>query len=276
MFKFITGKPLWVNILAGILLVVILLFLFLQSLDWLTRHGKNLTIPAVTGKPYADAKKLLEEKGFEVEILDSSTYNDTAGPMTVLRQFPDADANVKVNRTVYLTLNRSIAPTIEMPNLEGASFRSAEMTLKQYGLRLGDTSYTNDFAKNNVREMDFNGSRIKPGDKIKMGNSIDLVLGDGKGKDEFSVPPMVGTTYGDALIRLQALGLNITLVVQAGSQEIKDTSNAYIYRQYPEPMTPDRKVNHIQPGQSIQVWLQTEKPTPPQGDTTNGGNGYQE
>jgi beta-lactam-binding protein with PASTA domain len=275
LFKYITSKPLWANILAGILIVVILLFLFLQSLDWLTRHGKNLTIPAVTGKSYTDAKKALEEKGFEVEVLDSSTYNDTAGPMTVLRQFPDADANVKVNRTVYLTLNRSIAPTIEMPNLEGDSFRSAEMTLKQYGLRLGDTSYTNDFAKNNVREMQYSGSRIKPGDKIKMGSSIDLVLGDGRGKDEFSVPPMVGSTYSEAIIRLQALNLNITLSIQPGSQEIKDTSNAYIYRQYPEAMTPDRKVNHIQPGQSIQVWLQTEKPAPQQADTTNGGtNAY--
>lgn len=276
MFKFITTRPLWVNILAGILIVIILLFLFLQSLDWLTRHGKNLTIPAVTGKSYTDAKKILEEKGFEVEILDSSTYNDTAGPLAVLRQFPDADANVKVNRTVYLTINRSIAPTIEMPNLEGASFRSAGMTLKQYGLRLGDTTYTNDFAKNNVREMQYKGSRIKPGDKIKMGSTIDLVLGDGKGKDEFSVPQMVGLTYGEAVIRLQAIGLNITLNIQsAGSQDIKDTSNAYIYRQYPEAISPDRKLNRMQPGESIQVWLQTEKPALQQADTTNGGTtGY--
>ena len=66
---------------------------------------------------------MLETQGFEVEIQDS-IYNDTASPAAVLRQFPDADALVKVNRTVYLTINRAIPPVIDMPNLEGLSFRS--------------------------------------------------------------------------------------------------------------------------------------------------------
>ncbi|HKH59584.1 MAG TPA: PASTA domain-containing protein, partial [Flavitalea sp.] len=77
MFKFISQKPLWVHILLGIALVFIILLLFLWSLGFVTRHGKTLTIPSVTGKSLQDAQGFLAEKGFEMEIQDS-VFVDTA------------------------------------------------------------------------------------------------------------------------------------------------------------------------------------------------------
>src|SRR5687767_15797037 len=106
MLRFITGKPLWVNILFAFVLVFVLLFLFLISLDYFTRHGKTLTIPAVMNMPYSQAEKILKDQGFDIEIQDS-IYSDTAAPLSVLRQFPDADAVVKANRTVYLKIGRA-------------------------------------------------------------------------------------------------------------------------------------------------------------------------
>src|SRR5690349_6220021 len=161
MFRFITGKPLWVNILFGLVLIFILLFAFLLSLNYFTRHGHTLTIPTVTNLPLASAEKVLKEQGFDIQIQDS-IYSDTAAPLSVLRQFPEADAVVKENRTVYLTINRAVAPTIEMPNLEGMSFRSAQLVLKQYGLKVKDTVFRPDFAKNSVLEQQYNDERIKP------------------------------------------------------------------------------------------------------------------
>src|SRR5687768_8110793 len=105
MFKFIAGKPLWVHILLAIALVFMLLFTFLWSLGLITKHGKTLTIPSVMGASLGEAQKLLEERGFEIEIQDS-VFVDTAAPLSVLRQFPEADAVVKENRTVYLTISR--------------------------------------------------------------------------------------------------------------------------------------------------------------------------
>ncbi len=110
--------------------------------------------------------------------------------LSVLRQFPDADEYVKENRTVYLTINRSVPPNIEMPNLEGLSLRSAEIALKQYHLKLGDTTFKPDFAKNSVLEQWFNGQRIKAGTKLPQGSTIALVLGSGLGTDEFAVPDL--------------------------------------------------------------------------------------
>lgn len=255
MFKFITGKPLWVHILAGLGLIILLVIIFLQSLQWITRHDKTLTIPNVTGKSFEQAKQMLESQGFEVEIQDS-TYNDTAAPASVIRQFPDADATVKVNRTVYLTVNRKVPPLIDMPNLEGLSYRSAEIAVQQYGLKLEDTVYRTDFAKNSVLEQQYNGQRIKAGTKLPQGSSIVLVLGSGLGSEEFTVPNIYGLTYSDAKVLLESTGLNVGIVMPNADP------NAYVYKQRPEHSTPDGRLNRIRQGQSVDLWLMTEKPPP--------------
>jgi beta-lactam-binding protein with PASTA domain len=254
-FKFITGKPLWANLLAGLGVIILLVIIFLQSLRWITRHDKTLTIPNVTGKVFEQAKQTLEAQGFDVQIQDS-VYNDTAAPASVLRQFPDADALVKVNRTVYLTVNRTVAPLIDMPNLEGLSFRSAEIAMQQYGLKLEDTVYRTDFAKNSVLEQQFNGQRIKAGTKIPEGSSVVLVLGSGLGSEEFSVPDMYGLTYSDAKVLLESNGLNVGIVMP------NTDPNAYVYKQRPEHSTPDGRLNRIRQGQSVDLWLQPDKPPP--------------
>jgi hypothetical protein len=257
MFKFITKRPLWQNILFAVVMVIILLFLFLQSLNLLTRHGDTLVIPSVTGKTYEQAKKTLEDQGFDVQIQDS-VYNDTAKALTVLRQFPEGEAIVKVNRTVYLTINRAVAPEIEMPNLEGLSFRSAEIALKQYNLKLQDTSYEPNFAKNAVLEQHFNGKRIKPGTRLAMGSGITLILGSGLGQEEFPVPDLFGKTYVEARVLLESYGLS--LGATAFEPGVADSANAYIYVQQPEAILPDGRMNTIRQGQSINVRLQGQRP----------------
>jgi eukaryotic-like serine/threonine-protein kinase len=256
-FKFITGKPLWVNILFSIVLVFILLFLFLLSLNLLTKHGNTLTIPSVVGVAYPDAKKMLESNGFEMVIQDS-VYVDTAAPLSILRQFPEADAVVKENRTVYLTINRAVAPSIEMPNFINMTFRSAEMALKQYGLKLEDTVYRTDFAKNAVLDQTYNGTSIKPGTKILMGSSITLILGSGLGEDEFSVPDLFALSYPEALTLLESNNLTAGSVVV--DPDVRDTASAFVYRQRPERIGFENRVNRIRPGQSVDIWLGLQKP----------------
>ena len=256
MFSFITKKPLWANILFALVVLFAVLFLFLVSLNWITNHGSTKTIPNVTGKKMQDAVKLLEDQGFEV-IIQDSIYNDTIAPLQVVKQFPEADASVKINRDVYLTITRAVAPTIDMPNLVGLSIRSAELVLKQYGLKLGDTSFRPDFAKNSVLAQQFNGQEIVHGSKIKMGSRIDLVLGSGLTNEDMAVPDMVGMTYAEAKTLMESYGLSFGSVVPRPG--ITDTASAFIYEQRPGRYNDERKVNRIRSGQMIDVFLQTEK-----------------
>ena len=107
MFKFISKQPFWVNLIAAIILVFLIGFLFLQSLSWFTNHGSYLKVPSVTGKKVDDAVKYLEDQGFDVVITDS-LYNDSLPLNTVKKQLPDAGATVKVNRTVFLNINPAV------------------------------------------------------------------------------------------------------------------------------------------------------------------------
>ncbi|MGH2553370.1 MAG: PASTA domain-containing protein, partial [Chitinophagaceae bacterium] len=125
MFKFITHRPLWVNIITGIVLALGIFAFFLLSLNWLTNHGRSATVPNVAGKSYEEARSLLRKAGFVVKIQDS-IYIDTVKSLSVIKQFPEADEIVKSNRTVFLIVSRAVPPIVEMPNLVGYSYRNAE------------------------------------------------------------------------------------------------------------------------------------------------------
>ena len=256
MLKFITHRSIWLNILVGVLLAVGVFSVFVLSLNWLTHHNVSRTVPQVTGRTLEEAESILEKAGFEVEIQDS-IYTDTSRPNTIIKQFPEPDEVVKVNRTVFLTVNRVVPPLIEMPNLIGYSFRNAEMTLLNSGLRRGDTTYKSDFARNAVLEQLYNGDPIAPGTKVRMGSTISFVLGTGIGKTEFAVPNIVGLTFGEARVMLEANGISFASIIAQG---IDDTASAYIYRQNPERFTEDNKLRRIRPGQTMDVWLQVDKP----------------
>lgn len=256
MFKFITHRPLWLNIVTGIALAIGLFCLVILSLNWFTNHSASKTVPYVLGKSYEDAEKLLTKAGFEVVIQDS-VYTDTTKPLAVLKQVPDADEVVKVNRTVYLTINRAVPPMVEMPNIVGYSYRSAEMVLMNAGLKPGDTTFKPDFAKNSILEQRFNGQLIAAGTQVRMGSRIDMVLGDGVGNQQIVVPNLIGKTYEEARVLLEAYGISFASVMATG---VTDTVNAFIYKQTPERMREDHRYNYIRPGQTIDIWLQTERP----------------
>jgi beta-lactam-binding protein with PASTA domain len=228
--------------------------LFFGSLDYITKHNQYEKVPSVVGKNVDAARKVLEAKGFEVEIQDS-LYIDTFPRLGVIKQSPEGDATVKVNRTIYLTLNRAQPPLVEMPNLVGFSLRNAQMYLENLGLRLGDTTYRPDIAKNAVLEQLYQGQSIKTGTKIYMGSAISFVLGSGITDMEMAVPNLINKTYSEARSIMRNMNLNFTPVID---MNVRDTAGSYVNRQSPSRYTVsggERRVNTIKPGQNIDLWL---------------------
>lgn len=266
MFKFITTRPLWVNLLVAAGFFLLLLVLFFSSLGFLTKHNEYAKVPQVTGRNIDEATRLLELQGFEVQVQDS-VYLDNAARLSVIRQSPEADAVVKTNRTIYLTINRAIPPLVDMPDLRGFSYMSAKLYLQSLGLKMGDTSYTPDIAKNAVKEQLLNGKTVNPGTKIDMGSTIDFVLGSGIGTTEVNVPDVIGMTLAQARDYLSNVGLNISTVNPEGT--VTDKENAFVTRQSPEALEllPDGTTTNkkIRAGQLIDIWISA---TPPVRDTT--------
>jgi beta-lactam-binding protein with PASTA domain len=249
--------------LAGLGLVIILIFLFFFSLSWLTGYGKTEKVPSVTGQNIIAAQKILEDKGFDV-IIHDSIYVDSVGKQAVIRQTPEADATVKSGRTIYLTINRTIAPQVEMPNLSGFSIKSAEMYLQSLGLRMGDVSYRPDIARNSVLEQLFNNDLIVPGTKIPIGSVISFVLGSGVGGGEINVPDLIGMTLMEARNFLTGINMNTGSIIAIGA--IADSAASFIIRQSPTPLSDSLNLegfkipNKIKQGQVLDLYISSVSP----------------
>ena len=226
----ILKKPLWMNVLIGFGVAICLLIIFFFSLGWITGNGETGKVPAVIGLDVAAAEKNLIAAGFDVELQDS-IYVDTLARNAVLRQTPEADEVVKKGRTVYLTINRVVAPQVDMPNLVGFSIKSAETYLKVLGLRLGSIQMVPDQNKIVVIDQLVNGQPIAPGSKIPSGTLIYFLVGDGGASAGMTMPDLVGLTYEQAKSQLMILGLNLGLVSVNGS--IGDSASAFVFDQSP-------------------------------------------
>ncbi len=253
LFTYLTKQPFWINLLAALTLVFLIGFLFLQSLSWFTNHGAYLKVPAVKGQNVDNAIKILESQGFDVVIQDS-VYFDSIPRYTVIKQLPEPDATVKVNRTVFLTINSATPPPVIVPKLEGLSFRFANDLLRRNHLRLGDTIYRPDFMKGSVLEQQYNGSRITVGTKVPWGARITLIIGGGLEVQQMLVPQLVGLTFAEAKAILETKGITLASVIAMST--VRDTGAAFVYKQNPERFDIDKATPlYIRPGQTMDVWL---------------------
>jgi len=261
-FKFITHKSFFINLLVIIFIMLLLVFIFFGLLGKITKHDETEKVPNVLGKTYDEAKQVLEAAGLEAGIQDS-VYIDTAKALEVMRQSPDADATVKSDRTIYLTINRAVPPQIEMPDLRGFSLKSAELYLQSLGLKLGDTTYVPDIAKNAVKDQEYKGNPILPGTKINMGSRIDLVIGNGVGEEMMSVPDLVGMTVAQARDYLSSSNIELGAPIVQG--QVTDIENAFVVKQNPPPYSQDAATgenvpNKIRPGQIMDIWISATPP----------------
>lgn len=259
MFKFLTNRPFWVNLLAAALIAFLVLFLFLKLLGWMTKHGEYLRVPSVVGKKTDEAIKILEKEGFEVQIQDS-VFTDTAARGIVLKQLPDPEATVKINRTVFITVNRLVPPMIDMPRLEGLSLNFAIDILERNHLKLGDTTFRPDFRAGSVLEQLYNGGRIAEKTKVQWGSTISLVIGGGLGNQQIMVPDLVGMTYADARATIEGLGLLPGAVIPYGA--ISDTAMAFVYEQSPPRFDEEKHPIYIQAGQMVDLRIAAVMITP--------------
>jgi beta-lactam-binding protein with PASTA domain len=252
-FKFITDRPFWVNLLTAMAIALSLIFIFVHLLSWVTKHGQHLTVPAVVGQKTNDAIKLLDDEGFNVVIQDS-VYTDTLARGTIIKQLPDPNATVKVNRTVYITVNCEVPPMLDMPKLTGLTLGFALDMLQKSHLQLGDTIYRPDFMKGSILEQKYNGSSISPGAKIQWGSKITLVVGGGLEESNIVVPDLVGMRYGVAKLMLDSMGV-MPVPVLDGTVTADDIENAFVIKQDPSHLDDMHQLVYIKPGMVMDVWV---------------------
>lgn len=183
-----SGRTVWINLFA-MLLVVIGIFIGLWfSLDNYTMHNIEVTVPNVKGMKLYQAKKAIEQQGLFAVVADSG-YNKTFPAGTVLEQIPANDKKVKPGREIYLTINTTRTPTLQLPDIpDNSSLREAQARLKAMGIKLSPCEYV-DGEKDWVYGVKYRGKNIFGGDRIPIGAELTLQIGSG----QFSDSPEIET-----------------------------------------------------------------------------------
>ena len=200
--------------LAGFLLVLAFFYFYLPVV---TSHGESITVPDIVGLEYDDLEEFLTERDLRYEINVDSGYSSEYPPLSVLKQYPEYGQKVKENRKIYVTLNATNPPEVRMPNLVDGSLKNAEMVLESYGLIRGEIIYEPDPAQNAVLDQLFEGESIQEGTLISKGSQIDLVVGDGIGKQIFEMPEAIGLEIEEAKILILGSSLNIGEIIYVES-----------------------------------------------------------
>ncbi|MDO3641058.1 MAG: PASTA domain-containing protein [Mucilaginibacter sp.] len=228
-WSYLKTRQFRVNLLLAAATLVVFVMIVIFGLNIYTRHGTGIPVPQLKGMQIEKAMSLLKDQGFEFKI--DSVYVLDQTPGAVIEQDPDAGTNVKENRTIYLTVVTRLAPPISMPDLEPYTYREAAATLANFGLKVGDTIYKADIARDRVLEMRFGGQPIKAGTKIPKGSRIDLVLGNGEGAAEVEIPDLMNKDFDEAKFVIRNSGLTLGTITYQGP--ITDSTSLVVVAQTP-------------------------------------------
>lgn len=168
-----------------------------------THNQEALTVPDVTKRALGEAQLLLEQRNLRFSILEKR-YNAAFPGEYVLDQNPKGGQLVKPNRRIYLTVNTSETPKVNVPNVENLSLRNARLQIENYGLEVGNISYASSKFKNVVIDQS-----IPSGTKVERGTLVSLIVSDGLGETRVATPSLVGLRLSEAQFRLRDRGLRI-------------------------------------------------------------------
>ncbi len=248
-FDFLRSRAFWLNLLIAVVFLGLSFGFTYRWLNTYTRHGSSVSVPDLKGMQISKIEDFLGQKNLRYKISDSTIFDLTKPPGTIIEQDPRPNEKVKEQRTIYLSITKITPPGVKIPDLEDNSLRQAEAILRSHGLVRGQLIYQPDLAKNAVLEMQINGRTVKKGEEVRKGTVIDLVLGDGFGNTKVAVPQLFNLSLEEALFVLNASSLNVGSIVLDAT--VKDSTRSRVYKQFPVY----ESETTISQGESVDIFL---------------------
>lgn len=191
-------------ILLGAFIVFLLAFVWAFLSFGNFWSNATVDVPNVVGKQVTVAKHILEDNHLRVSVSEVSNPDVPAGQ--VISQSPEANEQVKEQRTVHLVVSKGVGD-ITMPDITGMTLDQARSRLKNLGLVIGKISAGTDHSKEDGVIL----MQSPPGDsKVTKGATVDVTVNRVKSK-KVELPNLVGMTVKDAKDALASLGLNAAI-----------------------------------------------------------------
>ncbi len=247
--RFLKTKTFWANLVVALIACALLFWGVNAWLSSYTRHGDNVKVPALARLSYEEAVKKLETQDLVAEILDTSEFNSNYPRSSIIDQYPLAGSLVKQGRVIKLTINPDKPRKIEMPMMLEKTKRRAIYDLESKGFVVGELTYIPYIGKDVVVDVKVKGRSVKEREKFDKGTVVELVLGQGLGDTRITMPYLRFLTLEKATSKIMAASLNLGSV--GYDPDLKDTSMALVYKQYPNPgLKPNVNI-----GAEVDIWL---------------------
>src|ERR1700732_1672139 len=163
-------------------------------------HGREVTMPNLTGKSVTDATGMLRSHGLVLKVADR-VYSEL--PINVVvRQTPPAGLLMKVSQQAHVVLSLG-QRQLEIPLLEGNSLRASRIELLRAGLQVGEVSAVTipDVAADTVIIQ-----TPRPGGGAATPR-VDVLVSQGTRDPAYVMPHLVGFNEIEAQHRLDVAGL---------------------------------------------------------------------
>src|SRR5690554_394899 len=167
-FQYIRSDIFRKNLIIAIISFIVFLIVVFFLLRSYTRHGQLVAVPTIKGMVINDAIRALNNQGFEYQV--DSVYQADKQPGLVIDQNPIEGSKVKENRTIYLTIVTLSAPEVKFPEVRELTFLEARSIIQNYGLKILDTIYIPDIARDRVLDVKFGNQKLLAGQEIAKGS----------------------------------------------------------------------------------------------------------
>ncbi|HEY7952456.1 MAG TPA: Stk1 family PASTA domain-containing Ser/Thr kinase [Solirubrobacteraceae bacterium] len=171
----------------------------------------NVTVPALTSLPQAQAEARLARSGLKASATQASSATVAAG--NVISQAPRPGSEVKKGSRVSLVVSTGPS-SLGMPNVVGKSEAQALAVLQAAGLK----STTQTQASTKVKQGIVISTNPTAGTELEEGSPVTVLVSSGP--QQVSVPEVTGSSEAEAKAALKAAGLKLGTVTQQPSNEV--------------------------------------------------------
>ena len=175
----------------------------------------DIEVPDFKGKTIEEAEELAEEHGLKVDVSDYKKSDEyKAGE--IMDQDPPAGEKVRKNTTISLTVSKGSDESI-VPNVVGLSEKDATDILEKAGYKVKVKEVTEPQTKGIVVNQD-----PPAGEKVKNGTEVTIEVSNGEGKEEGTVPNLIGLTADEAKQSIRDAGFEVGTISEETNSEYKE------------------------------------------------------
>jgi serine/threonine-protein kinase len=170
----------------------------------IVRSEDVVVVPDLLGRDAVYALEILTDLGLNIRV-SAFEYRGDIPKNHVAYQEPGPGAVVKKDRPVRIVLSKG-PQNVVVPNLVGMDVREANIIMEENGLTRGviSESHSREALRGELLAQD-----PGPGEIVKRGEAIDLLVSMGKQPVRYKMPYLHGLTVEDAIIILEKSHLNL-------------------------------------------------------------------